>query len=266
MVLPPMRLVFGCHSLATLPTYRHARNLINLAWQLGIRSFDTAPLYSKGYSEVVLGELLKLHTGAHLTTKFGCYPNPKPILTPRLALPAHWLRGRLLKRHPGTTIAPATPTKTDAVLSVSCLDNHIHSSLQRLKLTSLDTLLLHEHPPFDLQPELQHCLAQLLATTVAQRVGYGGVVPITWLQSSFPEWLSVLQLALPHDDHQYIDALEKFIDRNPEIEIRLFGLFRYESDTSSIARKWINSYPNCRAVFSCRSCERLRSNVELLLG
>jgi predicted oxidoreductase len=260
------RLIFGCHSIATLPSLGQARKLINQALELGIRDFDTAPLYSRGYSEMLLGQLLEPNTDARLTTKAGYYPRPSPKLIPRLALPAHWLKSRLTKRHHETSTDPISSLQAESRLSARFFGEHINGSLQRLKARTLDTVLLHEVMPFDLPKHLEHDLTQLIDSGVAKRLGYGGVVPIDWLHSPMPSWLSVLQLALPVNDPQYVGSLEEFIAHNPDIEVRVFGLFRISNGAALIARDWIHRYPNCRAVFSCRSIERLRANAQFLLN
>ena len=260
------RLIFGCHSLATLPTHWHVRRLINQAWELGIRSFDTAPLYSRGYSEALLGEILKSNLSARVTTKVGDYLHPKLIFPTRVALPSHWLMGRLRKLHHGPPTVPADSIPTDMSLSPGFFKSHINGSLQRLKTSSLDTILLHEVVPFDIQSQLENALSELLASGVARRIGYGGTVPFGWLDLPLPTWLGVLQLNLPVDDSRYLEKLEELILAYPNVEFRLFGLFRAGTGAPSIGKDLIHRYPNCRAVFSCRSKERLRANVEFLLN
>ena len=48
------RLGFGCVAHAGLASPRQARDLLEGVLDLGIRHFDTAPVYGRGYSERLL--------------------------------------------------------------------------------------------------------------------------------------------------------------------------------------------------------------------
>ena len=47
--------------------------VLKLAENLGLKNFDTAPLYSKGYSELLIGEAFKGNKKINVTTKIGSY-------------------------------------------------------------------------------------------------------------------------------------------------------------------------------------------------
>ena len=44
---------FGGASLTSMKSYTDVKDLLNTAYQEGIRHFDTAVLYGKGYSELI---------------------------------------------------------------------------------------------------------------------------------------------------------------------------------------------------------------------
>lgn len=76
------RIAFGCASIGNL--YREvaeedAQQVLQAAWDAGIRYFDTAPHYGRGLSEQRLGRFLTSRTGAVLSTKVG------RVLTPAAA-------------------------------------------------------------------------------------------------------------------------------------------------------------------------------------
>ena len=54
-----------------------ALETLESAWKNGIRYFDTAPLYSKGYSELLLSEAFKYKKNIKVITKVGYYSIPK---------------------------------------------------------------------------------------------------------------------------------------------------------------------------------------------
>ena len=63
---------FGGASLTSMKSYYEVKELLNAVYEEGIRHFDTAVLYGKGYSELILGEFLKdKRKDVTITTKFG---------------------------------------------------------------------------------------------------------------------------------------------------------------------------------------------------
>ena len=81
------RLVFGCCSLSANKSKKRAIKILKYAESLGIKEFDTAPLYSKGYSELILGEAFKDNKGVNVTTKIGNYDVAKTIIPSSIAIP-----------------------------------------------------------------------------------------------------------------------------------------------------------------------------------
>lgn len=108
------------------------------AAELGIRHFDTAPMYGDGLAERELGRFLRLQPIGTFTvaTKFGIQPSAlietlRPIAAP--------LRGaRAILRRVGIWRADLPP------LSASELRRSLLASLRRLGLERIDLLLLHE--------------------------------------------------------------------------------------------------------------------------
>ena len=92
------QIIFGCVSIATLFRRKQADELIKYILKRGIISFDTAPLYSLGYSEKLIGELLYGIPKTLITTKFGGlgYPNPNPKLPLKVVMPLNALRRKYL--------------------------------------------------------------------------------------------------------------------------------------------------------------------------
>src|SRR4051812_30479146 len=89
---------FGCVALSAHPTAASALTMLETAFDLGLRHFDTAPAYGRGHSEKLLGALLKGRR-AHVSvaTKFAPWPHPNPRLPSALALPLNTAR-RALRR------------------------------------------------------------------------------------------------------------------------------------------------------------------------
>ena len=89
------RLVFGCCSLSANKSKKRAIKILKYANSLGIKEFDTAPLYSKGYSELILGEAFKDYKKVNVTTKIGNYDIPKTIIPSSIAIPLNNFKKKL---------------------------------------------------------------------------------------------------------------------------------------------------------------------------
>ena len=58
--------------------YNKIINLLECTYDHGIINYDTAPLYGKGYAEIILGNFLKNKKNINISTKFGLGENFKP--------------------------------------------------------------------------------------------------------------------------------------------------------------------------------------------
>ena len=116
---------------------------INVAWDAGIRFFDTARSYGFGEAEGVLGEFLKdKRDQAVVATKFGIAPQ---TLTPlkRIAVPMV----RVAKQVPGVggfLKRGGNGPVVHGEFSVAGLRSSLETSLRKLKTDRVDVLFLHE--------------------------------------------------------------------------------------------------------------------------
>ena len=90
---------FGGATLTNLKSLGESLQLLDAAYQRGIRHFDTAPLYGQGYSEVIYGKFLKdKRKQITLTSKFGLgEDNNTDKLPVSLILPLNFLVKSLKK-------------------------------------------------------------------------------------------------------------------------------------------------------------------------
>ena len=80
------RLGFGCSSIMGGLGYRESLNVLESAWNAGIRHFDVAPAYGYGEAEGCLGEFMRRHQGQMtVTTKFGIPPAAGALLAASFA-------------------------------------------------------------------------------------------------------------------------------------------------------------------------------------
>lgn len=157
------QIIFGCGRLRAGREEKNSRALIDTALELGITRFDVAPSYGLGLAEDVLGRALfasGMASKVRIATKYGV-PRPsgggaltvarsivKPLANYVPGLPALALRS--LSRDKG---------QRRGVLTGLGLLQSVEESLRRLKVSSVDCLLLHEAQEFDLDESLFVALA-----------------------------------------------------------------------------------------------------------
>jgi D-threo-aldose 1-dehydrogenase len=144
------RIGFGGAPLGDLrraPTEAGARELLEAAWDAGIRYFDTAPFYGAGLSERRIGDFLrdKPRDSYVLSTKVG-----------RLLVPD---RAFAIERQGDPRALPFRP-KFD--FSHDGVMRSYDNSLQRLGLESIDILFLHDIGAFSQRERHAESMAQAL--------------------------------------------------------------------------------------------------------
>lgn len=138
-------LVLGCARIGSTLTALNRRQslaLIDEAYELGVRHFDTASIYGQGDSERYLGEALrKRRSGVCLASKAG------QRLTPRQALLAHF-------KTPIRLLAAQSPALRQRVAEqrkrgvARCFEpdyiaRSLRATLRRLRVDHLDLFYLH---------------------------------------------------------------------------------------------------------------------------
>lgn len=125
---------FGCASMGNLfrtVTDKDARNTLDAAWDCGMRYFDTAPYYGLGLSERRLGDALRDRPRKDyvISTKVG-----------RLLKPDHSVSDDSLRYG----FASSMPFRPEYDYSYDGVMRSFEASLQRLGLSKIDILLVHD--------------------------------------------------------------------------------------------------------------------------
>lgn len=138
------RIGFGTAGLTSLGDRRAAIRLLDSAFDVGIRHFDTARLYGLGHAESIVGEFLKgKRQSVTLATKFGLEPPSGIASNPRLiGLAKRTLRkipfiANRARRHVNTMVKASSFTPEAARRS-------LEKSLAELRTDYVDLFLLHE--------------------------------------------------------------------------------------------------------------------------
>ncbi|OSI25740.1 hypothetical protein BSZ21_12720 [Bradyrhizobium canariense] len=169
----PERIGFGCSHITAGFEARANLRLLRLAYDLGVRHFDTAPMYGHGTSEEVLATAFRGERhNISIATKVGI---PHGELSSRRQL-LRLVATPLRRWTPGLSKLAAkriysAPVQTD--FSASFIDRSIEKSLAKLKTDYIDLLLLHEVRPQDVSDELLDKLQKLVRQGKVRRLGVG---------------------------------------------------------------------------------------------
>ena len=157
------QLGFGCSALLGRTGRADSKRALDVAWDEGIRFFDTARSYGYGESEALLGEFLRgRRSQAVAATKFGILPAKqsgwkqavKSAARGVLAI-APWMHSTL-RRGAGSQFAANQFT-------VAVLEESIAASLRKLETDYVDVLFLHAAPASVLeQDDLLAAMARLV--------------------------------------------------------------------------------------------------------
>lgn len=187
------KLGFGCVSLTTLPREREAIQLLETAFDNGIRLFDTAPVYGGGYSEKIVGNFLagKRHK-ISITTKFGLQPKDRLNVPAWLALPMNYLKKNYKKNNTAdssfSASQPSANINAYRKIDKPEIEHSFYKSLQSLKTDYIDNYLLHEGLPSFLTDEAIDFIIKLKEDGKVLRIGIAGGFGNLMNEKDFSEW------------------------------------------------------------------------------
>jgi aryl-alcohol dehydrogenase-like predicted oxidoreductase len=251
------RLGFGAARLFAGAELKQSRALLETALKLGITHFDTAPSYSGGDSERVLGEVLAGHTGVTITSKVGisCVPHRvsairsayRNYVRPLLAAAPGFKR--LLLRIRGPMSAYAQAPQPVRVLTRDEILQNLEASLQRLRRDRIDLYLVHEPDQFVIDDSLASTFVDLQRAGVigAWGLGYGHAA------ARAPAFGQVLQCA----------HLENPLGNRFRI---VHGLLRHAQGGKSAAQRICEALQNRPSDVVLFSASRHRSIQEIVEG
>lgn len=219
------RLGFGTSKLLRLHSSDARQRLLDAAYDLGIRHFDTARSYGLGESEVELGRFLRRHPDATVATKFGI----------RLTASGRWLQPfqgvarRIVGALPGirrVLTRTGTPLVASREFGRSQALASIEASRRNLKVARIGLLFLHEPDersmiPPDLVDLLRNCADQGWIAAW----GLSGLLPaLLSVRDRHPELARVLQ-------YQYDAVGRQYLPPGVDVPTLTFGPFASALDT-----------------------------------
>ncbi|TFV62791.1 UNVERIFIED_ORG: aldo/keto reductase [Bacillus sp. AZ43] len=163
----------GIATLMREPSRRKRRQLLDHAYEQGYRHFDVAPLYGLGAGEAELGEFVATHGDVVVATKVGLAPGPAARALAKVQGP---LRAAL-QRFPALRSAVkgrSGAAQVPVQITEDTLVNSVENSLRRLRVESLDYLLLHEVPISSLSETAVAAAGRLIEKGSVRRFGISG--------------------------------------------------------------------------------------------
>lgn len=166
------QLGFGGASLSSMSSQHAVTKLLNIAYENGIKHFDTAPLYGRGYSELLIGSFIRnKRQHVAITTKFGLGNTETGKLPPVLALPLNYwnkkLRGIKMPA-PGIYEPQLLPHR---IITKQDVESSLNRSLSRLGTDYIDYYLLHEGRPSFIHDDAMQYLMDMKQKGIVGQIG-----------------------------------------------------------------------------------------------
>lgn len=266
------RLGFGCVALAGLASPRQARDLLEGVLALGIRHFDTAPVYGRGYSERLLGGFVRgKRQQVSIATKFGLPSGQAPPLPIGLAMRLNALRRRLRSGPAPADARPATdPSAAGAEpparrIGRGEVEASFDASRRALGTDTIDLYLLHEALPSSLEPAAVDFLMKLRE---AGKVGQLGVAArgsryLALAPTELAGW-DVLQYEYGPAWPQHAELPLRFPSMTHIFHSCLRGVSREGQDSARTLASCVSANPGGRVLFSSANLTHIRDNVGAL--
>lgn len=267
---------FGCVALSTLANPRASRDLLEGVFELGLRHFDTAPIYGRGYSERLLGDFLRgKRDQVSVATKFGMSPARPPRLPSGVAMRLNALRHRLRP--------PARPSAVEAAPLLAApmqaprrrigraeLEASFDSSRRALGTDHIDLYLLHEEVPAALEPAALDFLLDLRASNHVRQLGLAanGGRYLDLDPADLAPW-DVLQYEFGPAWHAHAGLPRQFPDKTHIFHSCLRGVSRTAAggaEPGRVIAGCLSANPSGRVLFSSTSLAHVRANLRVLGG
>jgi len=193
------RIGFGTASLHHVQGIEPKLNLLNTAFDAGIKYFDTAPLYGHGQAERMLGQFARTHQSQSplvIATKVGLIPSKLIEEIPTLLYPYIAFRKLTTASH----LVSSEFWQPKRNYSASYITKRIELSLKAMKLDYLDIVFLHEPSLLDLQTieHLDEVIFSLKKRGLIKAFGISSqLTPIQKLTQDWPELVDYIQAEIP---------------------------------------------------------------------
>lgn len=166
------QLGFGGASLSSMSSKHAVAKLLNIAYENGVTHFDTAPLYGRGYSELLIGSFIRnKRQHVTVTTKFGLGNTETGKLPTALALPLNYWNKKLrgIKMPAPSVYEPQL--LPHRIITKQDVESSLRRSLSRLGTDYIDYYLLHEGRPSFIHNDTMQYLIDMKQKGVVRAIG-----------------------------------------------------------------------------------------------
>lgn len=259
---------FGCASLTNIGNVKLIYKLLDEAFELGITHYDTAALYGKGYSEILLGNFIRnKRNRVTITTKFSYHPNlyhtNRAFLNPLLALNA--IKNNLGKsssldlNHVNKVPQPYKPR----VISEFEVERSFLQSLKNLQTSYIDFFLLHEALPSFLSEDALQYLLKLKQSGYVHKIGIASNIHfIKDLKNTDIEIWDILQYEGYNKEMKNF-VMNKFLDK-VHFHHSILKEASLEEDKANLIKEALRSNLDGKVIFATRKSERLINTVNCI--
>lgn len=256
----------GTASLTSIGSYKEAINLLNVAYDMGIRHIDTAPLYGSGYAEIIVGDFLKSkRDDIFLTTKFGL--DGSKFIFKDLIRQFLWLN-KLKKSYINKSINNQLPTNVFSIetrlIKKEYVEKSLIKSLRKLKTDCLDAFLLHEALPQFLTEEALTFLSKAKDNGEVKSLGIGTSIEYLIDENFIENDLFDIYQYQGSDLFNNKLMYSKFVT-SIHFQHSIFSSVNKESaniNYSDLLKNALKNNENGKIIFSTRSIENLKLNLK----
>lgn len=166
------QLGFGGASLSSMLSQHAVTKLLNITYENGIKHFDTAPLYGRGYSELLIGGFIRnKRQHVTITTKFGLGNTETGKLPPALALPLNYWNKKLRGIKTPAPGIYEPQLLSHRIITKQDVESSLNRSLGRLSTDYIDYYLLHEGRPSFIHDDAMQYLMDMKQKGVVKNIG-----------------------------------------------------------------------------------------------
>jgi aryl-alcohol dehydrogenase-like predicted oxidoreductase len=263
---------FGCVGLSAMGSYFSARAILDQSFRYGIRHFDTAPLYGRGYSELILGSFISSRREqVTIATKFGLGEPGIPKLPAMLAVSLNHLKklASPSRKVKGSSASPNSlePQLYHREIGYDNVVAGLQNSLARLGTHYIDYYFLHEGIPSFLTPAAFDYLLAVKQKGIVKKIGLAvNAHHLMSLNTTDVEQWDVLQYEgcvdiakelmkkYPLKEHIHHSCLKSAMNKANNIDTVDKGGY--------VLSTCVQNNRQGKVLFSTKSAVRLKQNIE----
>ena len=262
------RVIFGCNAITSLKSYNLAISILNIAYDYGIRRYDTAPSYGNGYSEKIIGDFLNEKKDVLITTKFGLGKDYNTKIPSSIALPLNFFKKKYFGGKSNIISNPKT-FMDDIKIDSGYIESSLNSSLKRLKSKKLDCLLFHEGTPDKLTEDAIELLLNYKEKKIINKIGFGtSYVTLSKIKNINDKIFDIVQydgFKLYNDfknmEHIFHGILKQNFLNKLNIEKTILKSEIYGKAMAEVLIK----FPKSKVIFSSTNKNHIINNIQSLL-